>query len=181
MSALRGTVHHRTLAARQFVRVCVSFQTLLVEIRIHDGFWDAADDERRREWTLLIAELIQHHPDDGERRTRLRIVPGEAEGTRLILEDLDGTSSAQAVLPAEALAPHFRAYLDVCKQMLMLDEGVHSARLEALDMGKRVMHDRAAHSLLVLCGSVIPDHATARRLFSLLTSLEFDVRRPSRS
>jgi uncharacterized protein (UPF0262 family) len=150
----------------------------LVEIRIHDGFWDAADEERRREWALLIAELIQHHPSDTEPSTRLRIVPGGAEGTLLFLEELDGTLAAQAHLPADALAPHFRAYLDVCKQMLMLDEGVHSARLEALDMGKRVMHDRAATSLLGLCGSVIPDHATARRLFSLLTSLEFDTMRP---
>ena len=38
------------------------------------------------------------------------------------------------------------------------------ARLEALDMGKRVMHDRAATSLLERCGAIIPDHATARRL-----------------
>jgi len=61
--------------------------------------------------------------------------------------------------------------------MLMLDEGSHSARLEALDMGKRVMHDRAAQSLLALCGTLLPDHDTARRLFSLLTSLKFDTTR----
>ncbi len=32
-------------------------------------------------------------------------------------------------------------------------------------------------SLASICGTLIPDHGTARRLFSLLTSLEFDTTR----
>ena len=59
--------------------------------------------------------------------------------------------------------------------MTMLDEGSHSARLEALDMGKKVTHDRAARSIFERCGAIVPDHAAARRLFSLLTSLKFDT------
>jgi uncharacterized protein (UPF0262 family) len=154
---------------------------VLIDVRIDETLWDAADEERRREWRLLIAELIDHQPRDESREVLLRIRPGGAEGTTLALEPTDGAPIIEVVLPAETLAPHFRAYLDVCRQMQMLDEGSHSARLEALDMGKRVMHDRAATSLLERCSSVIPDHATARRLFSLLTSLEFDLHPRHRS
>lgn len=150
---------------------------MLVEIRIDESFWNAANDERRREWRLLIAELIEHHPNDGMEDVRLTLVPGGGDGTSLALERLDGIPSAKAVVPADALAPHFRAYLDVCHQMMMLIEGSHSARLEALDMAKRVTHDRAAKTLLEVCPSIVPDHDTARRLFSLLTSLEFDTSR----
>src|SRR5258707_8223206 len=154
---------------------------VLVDVRIDESLWDRTDEGRRREWRLLITELIEHQPDVGPDRAFLRIGPAAAGGTLLVLEPADGTPPTEVLLPSEALAPHFRAYLDVCRQMQMLDEGSHSARLEALHMGKRVMHDRAATSLLERCRAIIPDHATARRLFSLLTSLEFDfhpVHRP---
>ncbi len=149
---------------------------MLVDIRIDEAVWTSAPDERRREWRVLIAELIEHHPPDGPHDVRLSIVSGTGE-TVLSLERLDGTLFTSVTVPDDALAPHFRAYLDVCRQMTMLDEGSHSARLEALDMGKKVTHDRAARSILERCGSIVPDHATARRLFSLLTSLKFDMTR----
>ena len=149
---------------------------MLVEVRIDDSVWNAAADERRREWRVLIAELIEHHPADGAEKLRLSIATG-GEETILALEQLDGTPASRVAVPDAVLAPHFRAYLEVCKQMTMLDEGSHSARLEALDMGKKVTHDQAARSLLERCASVVPDHPTARRLFSLLTSLKFDTTR----
>jgi uncharacterized protein (UPF0262 family) len=147
---------------------------VLVDIRIDDSVWNGAAAERRHEWRVLMAELIEHHPADGAQEVRLSIVTG-AGATILSLERLDGTLAAQVALPDDVLAPHFRAYLDVCRNMTMLDEGSHSARLEALDMGKKVTHDRAARSILERCASVVPDHDTARRLFSLLTSLKFDT------
>ena len=150
---------------------------MLVEIRIDETLWNASGDARRREWRLLISELIEHYPVDAIPGTRLRIVPRGADGTVLVMESLDGEAGSQVLVPADALAAHFRSYLDVCRQMTMLSEGSHSARLEALDMAKRVTHDRAAKSLASICGALIPDHGTARRLFSLLTSLEFDTTR----
>jgi uncharacterized protein (UPF0262 family) len=150
---------------------------LLVEIKIDEVTWDAADEHRRREWRLLITELIEHHPPGEAEHLRLSIDSVGSDDVVLSVERLNGAVVERVVLPADALATHFRAYFDVCQQMLMLDEGSHSARLEALDMGKRVMHDRAARSILSLCGTIVPDHATARRLFSLLTSLRFDTTR----
>ncbi len=154
---------------------------MLTEIRIDEALWTAAGDERRREWRLLISELLEHCPADhvGGEKARLHLAPC-AEGTTVTLETPEGATSARVVLPSNAMGSHFRAYLDVCHQMMMLSEGSHSARLEALDMAKRVTHDRAAKSLMQLCGPILPDHGTARRFFSLLTSLLFDTSRMHR-
>lgn len=83
-------------------------------------------------------------------------------------------------LPFDVMRPHFREYCDICHRMWMIDEGSHSARLEALDMGKKVAHDRAARTLMAHCAPLFADHATARRLFSLLVSLHFDTGRMTR-
>jgi uncharacterized protein (UPF0262 family) len=151
------------------------FILVLVEIRIYEPTWSAAATERRREWSLLIAEMLDRHPPDEGEGFRLIITPHEGKSTTLGFERLDGESASQISLPSDRLGPHFREYCDICHRMWMLDEGSHSARLEALDMGKKVAHDRAARTLIDLCAPHLDDHPTARCLFSLLVSLHFDT------
>jgi uncharacterized protein (UPF0262 family) len=146
---------------------------VLVDIRIHEPTWAAAARDRRREWALLIAELLDQHPKESERDLRLTITPGIV--TVLGFETVDGGRHSEIVLPFDALRPHFREYCDICHRMGMLDEGSHSARLEALDMGKKLAHDRAAGALMMLCAPAFASHASARCLFSLLVSLHFDT------
>jgi uncharacterized protein (UPF0262 family) len=150
---------------------------VLVDIRIHEPTWSAAATERRREWSLLIAELLDRHPPDEGDGQRLIITPLEGKSTTLRFENLDGRVASEISLPSEVLHPHFREYCEICQRMWMLDEGSHSARVEALDMGKKVAHDRAARTLMQLCAPRFADHATARCLFSLLVSLHFDTER----
>jgi uncharacterized protein (UPF0262 family) len=151
--------------------------TLLDDIRIHGPVWDAAPSERRREWRQLIREMLEQHPRGGGPSHRLVITTGGSEGTVLDLETLDGERASRAVVPSDALAPHFREYFDICHRMAMLEEGSHSARLEALDMGKKLAHDKAGEVLLGICAPIVPDHPTARCLFTLLISLHFDTSR----
>jgi len=150
---------------------------VLADIRIHGPLWDAAPPDRRREWRLLIAEMMEQHPRDADRPLRLTITPGRPEGTILELVTQDGVTKGTAVVAMDALAPHFREYFDICHRMAMLDEVSHSARLEALDMGKKLAHDKAAKALLGMCVPVLPDHPTARCFFTLLISLHFDTSR----
>ena len=147
---------------------------MLVDIRIDETTWAAAAEDRRREWTLLIAELLEQHPTDGD-RLRLTITPADGNVTLLGFETAEGRPASQISLPFESLRPHFREYCDICHRMGMLDEGSHSARLEALDMGKKLAHDRAARTLMHLCAPLFADHEAARCLFSLLVSLHFDT------
>jgi uncharacterized protein (UPF0262 family) len=150
-------------------------RNVLLDIRIHVPTWSAAPAERRRERSLLIAELLEKHPPDEGHGLRLVITPIEGKGTSLGFEGLDGGPSSEIRLAPEVLEPHYREYCDICHRMWMLDEGSHSARLEALDMAKKVAHDRAARVLTQICAPLFADHATARCLFSLLVSLHFDT------
>jgi uncharacterized protein (UPF0262 family) len=51
------------------------------------------------------------------------------------------------------------------------------ARLEALDVAKKVTHDKAGRLLQRRCVDLEIDHPTARRLFSLLFALRVDTTR----
>ena len=148
---------------------------MLIDIHIQGLLWEGAPPERRREWLQLVREVVEQHPRDEQNPRRLTISPGASEGTLLELLTPDGMAAGRAAVPMDALAPHFREYLDICQRMEMLDEGSHSARLEALDMAKKLAHDRAAKLLLGLSAPIIPDHATARCFFTLLISLHFDT------
>ena len=147
---------------------------MLVDIRIDEGAWDAAPPDRRREWRHLIDELLQQQTSDQEDPLRLIIAPAFAGTIRLGLETVDGYPLRELGLPLKVLRPHFEEYADICDQLATVPEGVSSSRLEALDMGKRVVHDRAAKTLLEHCGSVVRDPRTARNFFSLLVSLHTD-------
>jgi uncharacterized protein (UPF0262 family) len=170
---------HRSIY-RQRAGVLTIFTIVLVDIRIHEPIWSAATTERRREWLLLIAELLERHPPDEGEGLRLIITPLETKSTTLGFERIDGQATSEISLPSDVLHPHFREYCEICQRMWMIDEGSHSARVEALDMGKKVAHDRAARTLVHLCSPQFSDHATARCLFSLLVSLHFDTARMMR-
>jgi uncharacterized protein (UPF0262 family) len=89
----------------------------------------------------------------------------------------DGSPFATLELPMARLAPHFKEYFDICREMGRLGVNSQSPRLEALDIAKRLTHDEAAETLLALCKPLAPDHATCRRLFTLLVTLHFDTTR----
>jgi len=165
---------------RQPATVFPIHKNVLVDIRIHEPTWEAAPIERRREWTLLITELLDRHPPDEGDGQLVVITPAQGTSTTLGVGSLDGEISAEIPLPSDVLRPHFREYCDICHRMWMLDEGSHSARLEALDMAKKLAHDSAARVLMELCSPLFADHATARCLFSLLVSLHFDTGRMTR-
>jgi uncharacterized protein (UPF0262 family) len=160
---------------RRILKINSTQNHVLVEIRIHEPVWEATARERRREWRQLIVEMLEQQVSDGSAASRLVITPSAVDGTILGFETLGGVTESTLVLPFDALKPHFREYCDICHRMGMLDEGSHSARLEALDMGKKLAHDRAARALLGLCAPRLSDHATARCFFSLLVSLHVDT------
>ena len=62
----------------------------------------------------------------------------------------------------------------VCVRMYM---STNSPRLEALDIAKRITHDEAGEAVAGLLGELKPDHATARRFFTLLVTLLHDTTR----
>ncbi len=65
-------------------------------------------------------------------------------------------------------------YFQICESYFDAVKRLPPAQIEAIDMGRRGIHDEGARVLLErLEGKVATDHATARRLFTLICVLHF--------
>jgi uncharacterized protein (UPF0262 family) len=102
---------------------------------------------------------------------RLRLSLADA---RLCLDirDAGGGPAAEATLPLPAFRGMVRDYRAICESYDAAMREASAARIESIDMGRRGLHDEAAELLRDrLQGPVEIDHATARRLFTLLCAL----------
>jgi len=155
----------------------------LSEIWIDDDTWSLASEPRRAEWTALMRDL-EAHAELGAANgaaARLRVTRTD-DATLLVLETDDGaavpaTELARAEVTRDALSRYVAEYVDVCRKLASDDFGYGSPRFEALDMGKKLLHDDAADVLVGQCAPLRIDHDTARRLFSLLVALRVDTTR----
>lgn len=148
----------------------------LRSIRIDEATWELASRERRQEWLVAVEELVHtHHFSLAAEEFLLHVRPGDA-GVLFAAADEGGRPLADVLLPTEKLAPHFTEYLAICREMGRA-QAAATARLEALDIAKRICHDEAATTVGELCRPLGPDHATARRLFTLLVTLHVDTTR----
>jgi len=94
--------------------------------------------------------------------------------SRLVLdiEDANQQALGQVVLPLAALRRHVKDYFTICESYYAALENANRAQIEALDMGRRGLHDEAAELLRErLADRIEIDHATARRLFTLISVL----------
>ncbi|MBL4806855.1 MAG: UPF0262 family protein [Rhodobacteraceae bacterium] len=65
-------------------------------------------------------------------------------------------------------------YFQICESYFDAVKRLPPAQIEAIDMGRRGIHDEGSRVLLErLEGKVITNHATARRLFTLICVLHF--------
>jgi len=151
----------------------------LTELLIDDATWSAGSTARRHEWRLAINEILT------EGRFQL---PDELTGGRAIVTlaptrvhfDVradDGRLVSHHELPLETLRPLMSEYIETIVEMGKLVTSPNSPRLEALDIAKRLTHDEAGETVVALLGPLKPDHATARRFFTLLVTLLYDTTR----
>lgn len=95
----------------------------------------------------------------------------------LKLQNGEGDSVAQCAIPHNTLAALYTEYVDIVRQMAAVDGSGPVTRLEALDMAKKATHDRAGRVIKRTCSDFELDHATSRRLFTLLFALRVDTTR----
>ena len=148
---------------------------MLTSIVIDEATWSGASTARRMEWEIEIRDLV----DDpqlvigaGIRRLDVDL---SAQGFYLRASDEEEQGVASVFVPHDALRAHVHEYVHVVRQMERVQQGMVSARLEALDMAKKVTHDSAGRTLRRLCRPLSIDLQTGRRLFSLLFSLRVDT------
>ncbi len=96
-------------------------------------------------------------------------------GTRLVFDiklERDGSPHARLVLPLGAFRDVMRDYFLVCESHYKAIRSAAPQQIEALDMGRRALHDDGARLLQQrLDGRLETDFNTARRLFTLICVL----------
>ena len=130
---------------------------------------------------------------DAERRTAIhdlvadnRFSPGGRDGAYILrlstadkklvfdILDADGAPLARHILSLTPLARVVKDYFLVCESYLEAVRSAPPARIEAIDMGRRGIHNEGAEVLIGrLSGKVDMDFDTARRLFTLVCALHW--------
>ena len=133
------------------------------------------DQEHERK--IAIYDLVQENVfalpglDDGPYALRLALVEA-----KLALE-ISGAAGAPIVTHVLSLTPLrslLKDYFLICETYYAAIRSATPAQIEAIDMGRRGLHDEAAQMLLErLSGKITCDLGTARRLFTLITALHW--------
>jgi uncharacterized protein (UPF0262 family) len=125
------------------------------------------------EWDANVRELLSKAGSQAEDVATLHISMTEQQFL-LDFRDDDDSELVTIIIPHELLSEHITEYIDIVRQIADAD-GVN--QMEALDMAKKVTHDRAGRVLKRELRDVGFDLETSRRLFTLLLSLRVDTTR----
>jgi uncharacterized protein (UPF0262 family) len=149
----------------------------LAEVSIDERMAREASDARRLEWITLVRELVAACEGSPREDAHALHITRLERAFGLSLLDEAGEELAFVSVTFEALAEHMDEYVDIVRQISREDASLGVLRLEALDMAKKVVHDRAGRMLRKACREMKLDLEASRRLFSLLVSLRIDTTR----
>ena len=140
---------------------------------IDEGTRQRGSEAQREEWNAIVHALLAKGAGLFEEDTTLHVTVTEQE---LILEFLekDGRSRGRVAIAHELLSTHITEYVDIVRQIANA-ESIN--QMEALDMAKKVTHDRAGRLLKRELRDFGFDLEASRRLFTLLLSLRVDTTR----
>ncbi len=146
--------------------------TRLIDIQLVEKTAVRRRPEAEHERKVAIFDLIEanHFAPAVEHPGPYKLMLS-AEETRLIF-DVRAPDDAELVRVPLALQP-FRGivkdYFKVCESYYHAIKSATPSRIEAIDMGRRGLHDEGSRLLQSeLAGRIEIDHDTARRLFTLL-------------
>ncbi|MGE0628885.1 MAG: UPF0262 family protein [Hyphomicrobiaceae bacterium] len=109
--------------------------------------------------------------DDGPYRLRLSI-----SGDRLVfgIGNEDSDSLVTHMLSLTSLRRVVKDYFIICDSYYAAIRQAPPSRIQAIDMGRRALHDEGSRLLTErLKGKIDVDHDTARRLFTLICALHW--------
>lgn len=129
-------------------------------------------EAQHAEWETGIRELLSEAICNIDGPATLFIELTERQFVLRFEEE--GRNLATIPLDHELLAVQITEYLDIVRQITDADS---LNQMEALDMAKKVTHDRAGRVLKRQLRELGFDLGTSRRLFTLLLSLKVDTTR----
>ena len=151
-------------------------RTRLIEITLDEASIGRGNANIDHEREVAIFDLIdgnsfQVEGHDGPYKLTL----GIAED-RLVLkiDDEDGGPLVTHAIPLTALRRIIKDYFLVLDSYYQAVRTAHASRIEAIDVGRRGLHDEGGQVLIDrLAGRITMDFDTARRLFTLISALHW--------
>ena len=153
----------------------------LCKIEIDDAGLAAASPEIEQERRVAVFDLLECNSFSIEPRGDRKPLPGPyrlviaLRGGRLVF-DLNterGEKAAEFHLSLSPFRQTIKDYFDICASYFDAVKRLPRSRIEAIDMGRRGIHDEGARLLMErLAGKAVVDMATARRLFTLVCVLQ---------
>ena len=147
----------------------------IVDIVLDEGPVARWSPEIERERNVAICDLLENNRFDpagappGPYALRLAAVENRLE---MDIRSAAGAEIGRIVVSVSGLRRVVRGYFTVCENYFEAIRAAPPSRIEALDMGRRAVHDEGARLLRErLAGRVVIDHDTARRLFTLVCVL----------
>ena len=112
---------------------------------------------------------LTDHPDSGPYRLYLSI---EENRLSFDVRDAQDGELARVALPLSPFRGIVRDYFLICDSYYKAIKTASPSQIEAIDMGRRGLHDEGSGQLRErLAGRIEVDHGTARRLFTLICVL----------
>ena len=133
----------------------------------------AATAEIEHERRVAIFDLVEKNSfepagaNGGPYRLKLSLLDG-----RLVFDIAGPDFSKAHGLSLNPLNKVVKDYIGICDSYYEALRGTSPGQIEAVDMGRRGLHNEGAELLKArLDGKIAVDHETARRLFTLVTAL----------
>ena len=154
----------------------------LIRIRLIEDRPRMRTPEIQQELDVAIYDLIEENcfrpmPRAGEELPAGPYVLGMGMAERMLLMDVGtdaGDKVAELHLSLSPLRGVIKDYFAICASYFDAVKRLPPSRIEAIDMGRRGVHDEGAAILAErLTGKIETDLATARRLFTLICALQF--------
>jgi uncharacterized protein (UPF0262 family) len=154
----------------------------LVRVRLLEDRPRMRTPEIQQELDVAIYDLIEENRFRPLPRGDVPVpagpyVLGMGLAERMLMMDVrtePGDRVAELHLSLSPLRGIIKDYFSICESYFDAVKRLPPSRIEAIDMGRRGLHDEGAGILVErLSGKVETDSATARRLFTVICALQF--------
>ena len=147
----------------------------LVEVELDDASVVRRSPEVEHERRVAINDLLQYNDFalvDGAAGPYKLSLGVEENRVTFDVRDRAGERMARFRLPLTPFRSVIRDYFTICESYYEAIKSASPSRIEAIDVGRRSLHDEGAELLRVrLAARVDVDGDTARRLFTLICVL----------
>ncbi|MEO1775318.1 MAG: UPF0262 family protein [Pseudomonadota bacterium] len=142
----------------------------------------ARTPEIQQELDVALFDLMEDNrfrvlPRDGEEPPVGPYVLGIGMAERMLrleLTDARQQAAVEHLLSLSPLRASIKDYFAICESYFNAVKTLPASKIEAIDMGRRGIHDEGARLLAErLDGRIVIDHDTARRLFTVVCALQF--------